>query len=62
LSKETKHLFIEKMTVFLSQKKILWQKRIKTPQTHIQLDAHKIAKYLLNFSLKDLLDSLQNET
>jgi len=62
LTKQTKHLFIEKITVFLSQKKILWQKRVKTPQTHIQLDAHQVAKYLLNFSLKDLLNSLQNET
>ncbi len=61
LSKETKHLFIEKMTGFMTQKKILWQKRVKTPQTHIQLDAHQVAKYLLNFSLKDLLKSLQTE-
>ena len=49
------------MTGFMTQKKILWQKRIKTPQTHIQLDAHQVAKYLLNFSLKDLLNSLQTE-
>ena len=61
LGKETKRLFIEKMTGFMTQKKILWQKRIKTPQTHIQLDAHQVAKYLLNFSLKDLLNSLQTE-
>ena len=61
LSKETKHLFIEKMTVFLSQKKILWQKRVKTPQTHIQLDAHQVAKFLLNYSLNDLLKSIQIE-
>ncbi len=61
LNKATKHLFIEKMTGFMTQKKILWQKRIKTPQTHIQLDAHQVAKFFLNFSLNDLLKSIQIE-
>jgi CRISPR-associated protein Cas1 len=55
LNKTAKHILIEEMENFLQKKKIVWNKRIKTPQNHIRLDAHQTAQYLLKFSQKQLL-------
>ncbi len=58
LIKEAKHILIETMAQWMQTSKILWNKRVKTPQNHIQLDAYQVAQYILNYSENDLLKNI----